>query len=139
MLWLAITLSQGPGTSLTPIDSATDSILGYLLGYGPIGIIALALGWLIFKGWRLISPVGEAQIRDAARNESRADLLAERDRLLTEKQQAEDQRDEALTIARDQLTPLLQSFVATTSVLVPILQEIIRDAPARRRRGGAGP
>jgi hypothetical protein len=135
--WLHI-LAQG-AASVSPLDSASDSVVGYILGFGPLGIVALALAWLTFKGWRLISPAGEAAMRDAARNESRADLLAERDRLLTEKQQAEDQRDEALTIARDQLTPLLQSFVATTSVLVPILQEIIRDSPARRRRGGAGP
>lgn len=139
MQWLHLLAQATPAASVTPLDSASDSVVGYVLGYGPLGVVALALAWLIFKGWRLISPAGEAQIRDAARNESRADLLAERDRILTEKQQAEDQRDEALMIARDQLMPLLVQFTATTSALLPILQEIIRDAPARRRRGGAGP
>lgn len=138
MLWLHF-IAQGVPASVTPADAASESLVGYILGFGPLGVVALALAWLTFKGWRLISPDGEAAIRKAAREESRADLVAERDRILTEKQQAEDQRDEALQVARDQLTPLLQSFVATTSVLVPILQEIIRDAPARRRRGGAGP
>jgi len=138
VLWLYV-LAQGAPTSVTPVDAASNSIVGYILGYGPLGVIALALAWLTFKGWRLVSPAELTAIREAARNESRADLLAERDRILTEKQQAEDQRDEALTVARDQLAPLLTSFTAATSALLPILQEIIRDSPARRRRGGPGP
>lgn len=132
MAWLHI-LAQA-SASVSPLDSASASVVGYILGFGPLGIVVLALAWLLYKGWRLISPAGEAAMRDAARSESRADLLAERDRILTEKQQAEEQRDEALEIARTQIAPLLQSFVASTSALVPLLQEIIRDSPSRRRR-----
>lgn len=132
----AAVLAQGPAASLTPVDSASSSVVGYLLGFGPLGIVALAMAWLLYRGWRLVPPGFEASTRDAARADARADLIAERDRILAEKQQVEDQRDDATAIARDQIAPLLTSFVATTSALVPLLQEIIRDGPARRRRGG---
>jgi len=135
----AAIISQGPGASLTPADSASSSVVGYVLGFGPLGIVALAMAWLLYKGWRLVPPGFESSVRDAARADARADLIAERDRILTEKQAVEDQRDDALTIARDQIAPLLSQFVGTTSALVPLLQEIIRDSPARRRRGGAAP
>jgi hypothetical protein len=126
LLWLAVT---GPGTSVTPIDTASDSITGYILGFGPLGIIALALAWLLFRGWRLVSPEGAATIRA----EGRADLIAERDRLLDEKHAAERERDEASKVARD-LAPLLSSFIASTGALIPILQGII--ATGRGRGGG---
>lgn len=114
-----LTLS-GPGTSVTPVDSAANSITGYVLGYGPIGILVLALGWLAFKGWRLVSPAREADVRDTAR----ADLLKELNRVLAEKAKAEEERDEALRIARDQLVPVLVAFNASVSALLPILQEM---------------
>ena len=107
MLWLAVVLSQGPGTSLSPVDSATSSITGYVLGYGPVGVIALALAWLLFRGWRLLPPGEQASIRGEARAEARTDLVAERERLLAEKQAAEEQRDDALRFTRDNVTPLL--------------------------------
>lgn len=126
---------------VTPVDAAGSSITGYLLGYGPIAVFLLALAWLMFKGWRLVPPGHEAKARDEARKDARADLLAERDRLIREKDRAEEERDEALRIARDQMVPLLSSFVATTSTLVPLLQEIVlaREPPSRRRRGGPDP
>lgn len=135
--YLAYAQSLAFDPPATPIDSATASVTGYVLGFGPLGIIALALAWVLFKNWRLISPAREAAIRA----EARADLLAERDRLLAEKREAEEQRDNALTVARDQLAPLLSNFVATTSALVPLLQEIVlsRETPGRRRRGGPDP
>lgn len=135
MVWLQL-ITQGP-SSVTPLDSATDSLIGEICSYGLLGILTLALCFLFYRGWRLVPPDFESRIRDAARMDARADLIAERDRVLTEKQAAEDQRDEALTVARDQVAPLLASFVATTSALVPILQEIIRNSP-RRRRGDDG-
>ena len=76
MTWLAFTLShQALGSSVTPVDAATGSIVGYVLGYGPLGIAALALAYLLFRGWRLLSPTREAELRAAARDEGRADLL----------------------------------------------------------------
>ena len=127
MLWLTIALAQGPGTSVTPVDGATESVLGYLLGFGPLGIGFVALAWLLYKGWRLVPPAGAAAIRE----EGRADLISERDRLIAEKHAAEQQRDEAMKVARD-LAPLLSTFISSTGALIPILQGIIAD----RRRGG---
>ena len=125
MLWLAVT---GPGTtSITPADALTSSILGYLFGYGPLGIGFVALAWLFYKGWRLVSPEGAEAIRQAGR----ADLIAERDRLLQEKHEISGQRDEAMKVARD-LAPLLSTFISSTGALIPILQGII----AQGRRGG---
>jgi hypothetical protein len=127
-LWLADALAQGPGTSVTPVDGATDTVVGYLLGYGPLGICFVAVCWLWYRGYRLMSP----QAVTAIREEGRADLITERDRILGEKHAAEQQRDEASKIARD-LAPLLSSFIASTGALIPILQGIIADG---RRRGG---
>lgn len=140
MLWLAAALAQGPGTSVSPVDAASSSIVGYVLSYGPVGIVALALGWLLFRGWRLISPSGETAIRGSAR----ADLIAaqdrmirerdaERDRILGEKHEAERQRDEAMRLAQDQLIPLLLSFTSATQSLLPLLQNLIS------QRGGGSP
>jgi hypothetical protein len=131
VLWLAWTLSQGPGTSVTPVDSASSSVVGYLLGYGPIGVAALALAWLTFKGWRLMSPAREDAIRTGARAEARADLEKELARTIARAEHAEDQRDEALRVARDQMVPLLSSFTSTTGALIPLLQEVVRAQEGR--------
>lgn len=138
---LASVLAGGPPASVTPIDSGADSIVGYILSYGVLGVVFLALAWLMFKGWRLVPRDYEARIRADARTEARADLAAERDRVLAEKRQAEEQRDEALAFARDQLTPLLISFTSSTQALMPLLQNLVgqRDPPQRRRRGGPDP
>jgi hypothetical protein len=139
VLWLPLAahgltvLAQAPGTSLTPIDSASESVVGYILGFGPLGIVALAMAWLLLRGWRLVPPGFESSVRDAARADARADLIAERDRIITEKQQVEDQRDEALQVARDQLLPLLVNFTASTQALLPILQgQVAQGKPLRR-------
>ena len=131
MTWLAYMLTQAPGTSVSPIDSAGSSIVGYLLGFGPLGIMALAMGWLFFKGWRLVSPAREAEITADARAQARADLEKELARTLAEKQHAEDQREEALKVAREQVAPLLIQFNGTVTALLPLLQELVR-----RREGG---
>jgi hypothetical protein len=131
MQWLAFTLSQGPGTSVSPVDAATTSITGYVLGFGPLGVIALAMAYLIFKGWRLMSPAREAEILSTARAEARADLEKELAREITGKTHAEDQRDEALRIAQTQIAPLLLQFNGTVAALLPLLQELVR----RRENG----
>jgi hypothetical protein len=69
VLWLHF-VAQGP-SSLTPIHNASDSIIGCILGYRPLGLFALVLGWLLFKGWRLTPRDLEARIRDAARADAR--------------------------------------------------------------------
>lgn len=138
MQWLALPFAD---PSVTPVDSAAASVVGYVLSYGPVGLCALTLAWLMFRGWRLVPQDFEARIRADARTEARADLMAERDRVIAEKQQAQEQRDEALAVARDQLTPLLISFTSSTQALMPLLQTLVgqRDPPQRRRRGGPDP
>jgi hypothetical protein len=120
VLWLAWSYSQGP-TSLTPVDSATSTIVGYITSFGVLGIVALAFafGWL---------KSGRTSERDRAtlRAEARSDLEAELARVIAEKKQAEEQRDEALKVARDQVVPILGSFTSTTAALIPLLQEVVR-------------
>jgi hypothetical protein len=115
--WLAILASSG----VTPVDYAADSITGYILGFGPIGIIALAFAFRWIVPGRSVEKAVEQ-----ARTEARADLIAERDRLLEEKREAEEQRDEQLKIAQTQLVPLLVNFTATTTALIPLLQQAVR-------------
>jgi hypothetical protein len=120
------------GSSVGPIDNAASSIVGYILSYGPLGIVVLAFAF------RFIVPRGTV---DEARKEARTDLIAERDRLLEEKRDAEDQRDEALKVAREQVIPLLINFTSATQSLLPLLQGLItqheRNPPhPLSRRGG---
>jgi hypothetical protein len=130
--WLSFVAQGAPG-SATPIDQATASLVSYVVSFGVLGVFALLAGWLLLRGWRLVSPAELAAIRKAAREESRADLIAERDRILAEKQQAEDQRDEAMQVATSQLVPLLISFTATTQALLPLLQSLV--SQGRRAAG----
>jgi hypothetical protein len=125
--WLAFTLSQGPGTSVTPVDATTTSIVSYILGFGPIGIIALAFAF------RFIVPRSAV---DEAKDQARADLVKENQRLIAEKAHAEEQRDDALRVANEQIVPLLMAFNASVSALLPILQEMAGRTGGHERRPG---
>lgn len=102
--------------SVTPVDAATGSIVGYVLGFGPIGIIALAFAF------RFIVPKSAV---DEAKDQARRDLVEENKRLIEEKSKAEEARDDALKIAQTQIVPLLVTFNATVSALLPLLQELV--------------
>lgn len=102
--------------SVTPVDSATGSLVGYILGYGPIGIIALAFAF------RFIVPRSAV---DEAKEQARRDLVEENKRLIAEKTHAEESRDDALRIAQEQIVPLLVTFNATVAALLPLLQELV--------------
>jgi hypothetical protein len=122
----------------TPAEATAGSITGYLLGYGPIGLFLVIMSWLFFKGWRLIPPAREAEIRATARDEGRADLLKEIDRITGKLEHAEEQRDDAQQFTTSQLVPLLVQFTGATSALIPLLQELVRhreagDLDLRRR------
>ena len=47
---------------------------------------------------------------------------------------AEEQRDDALKVAREQLVPALVAFNATMAALVPLLQEMVRGQEDRGER-----
>ena len=100
---------------MSPVDAASGSIISYLLGYGPIGVIAIAFAL------RLIVPKGTV---DDAVERARADLVAENKRLLEEKQHAEEQ----LQATASRTVPLLENFVQATGTLIPILQGLVRYA-----------
>lgn len=119
MGWLPYILAS---TEVTPLGTAASDIVSYILGYGAIGVIALAFAF------RYIVPRGAVEA-------ARADLIAENKRLREEKAHAEEQRDEALRIARDQVVPLLISFNSTTGSLLPLLQEIVRYREVERGHG----
>lgn len=87
------------------------------LNYGVLGLFVVA----VLMGWVWAKPAVDR-------------LIAERDRLIVEKQKAEEQRDAAIAIAQDKLVPLLTTFVSTTQTLIPLLQEIVRDGGDDRRR-----
>ena len=112
--------------SVSPVDSATGSVVGYILGFGPIGIIALAFAF------RFIVPRSAV---DEAKEQARRDLVEENKRLIAEKTHAEESRDDALRIAQEQVVPLLVTFNATVAALLPLLQELV----SRREGNGRGP
>jgi hypothetical protein len=111
-------------TNVTPISTITGDLVSYILGYGVLGIVALALAF------RFLVP---AKALDQMRETARADLVEENRRLLARAEKAEAQRDDALRIAQDQLIPLLTSFTVTSQALIPLLQGLVRDQEGRRR------
>ena len=124
MLWPSVVATFA--ASVNPVDSATGSVVGYILGFGPIGIIALAFAF------RFIVPRSAV---DEAKEQARRDLVEENKRLIAEKTHAEESRDDALRIAQTQIVPLLVSFNATVAALLPLLQELV----SRREGNGRGP
>ena len=109
MPWLPYVLA----TDSVPIGSAVGDIVSYILGYGVLGVVAVAMAF------RYLVPKGGVEA-------ARADLLRELERVRAEKTHAEEQRDEALKIATEQIVPLLTSLTATSSALLPLLQELVR-------------
>jgi hypothetical protein len=109
-------------SSVSPVGAAASDIVTYVLGYGVLGIA------VVMFALRVIVPRSAV---DDARAQARVDLLEENRRLIAEKTRAEEQRDEALRIAQTQLVPLLTSFTATTTALLPLLQELVsmRESP----------
>jgi hypothetical protein len=95
--------------AVSPLSSVAGDITTYVLGFGPLGI------GVVLYTMRVIVP-GKAI--DEAREQARADLLKENDRLIAE-------RDAAVQAAHD-LVPLLTSFVATSQSLIPLLQDLVR-------------
>ena len=127
MQWLASAFTQGPGSSVTPIDTATSDIISYILGYGVLGIAA------VLFVLRIIVPRSAV---DEAKDQARRDLVEENKRLITEKQHAEEGRDDALRIAQTQIVPLLVSFNATVAALLPLLQELVSRREGHDRGNG---
>ena len=125
-MWLTILLTTMPGSEVTPIGQATGDLVSYILGYGVLGVVAIAFAF------RYIVPRGAVEA-------ARADLIAELERVREEKAHAEEQRDEALKIAQTQLVPLLASFTATSSALLPLLQEVVRYREDYNRAPAPGP
>lgn len=122
MPWLAFLAA-----SVTPVDSATASIVSYILGFGPIGIIALAFAF------RFIVPRSAV---DEAKEQARRDLVEENKRLIAEKAHAEESRDDALRVAQTQIVPLLVTFNATVAALLPLLQEMVSRREGHDRGNG---
>jgi hypothetical protein len=100
------------------VSVATQTILGY----GVLGVLALALAWITWKG----SFVPQRRVDDLLAA-ARADLLRELESVHVELGKTQEQRDAAMKMATEQLVPLLTSFVATSQSLIPLLQELVRN------------
>lgn len=122
--------ASGP-TDVSPVDTITSSVVGYWLSLGATGIISAVLFWLYIWPGKQAAKI---------RAEGRADVLEENQRLreqlaATEARgaaalaKAEDQRDEALSIAQERIVPLLANFVAVSGGLTPLLQQIVAMQP----------
>jgi hypothetical protein len=122
-------LADAPGSGGDVLGAAAQQVLGY----GVTGAVALVLAWIVWKG----SFVPQKRV-DEMIAASRADLLREIERLVTEKEKVEAQLAENLRFARDDLAPILFQFNASTSSLLPILQRVVQNADDNsfpRRRG----
>jgi hypothetical protein len=145
---VAVHAGLSPWTPAVPFlaegtPSSGSDVLGAaaqtILGFGVLGVVALALAWIVYKG----KFIPQERV-DALIEASRADLLREIERLAAditglraELTKTQDQRDAALKFGTDQLAPLLFEFTGATRSLLPILLDLTRgrddDAPSRRR------
>jgi hypothetical protein len=112
-------------SSVSPLGAASGDIVTYILGYGVVGVgaVLFALGYIVPK-----------PVKDSAVAAARADVVAENERLRTALARAEEQRDDALRVARDTVVPLLTTFNATVASLLPILQDVVREQEDRGHR-----
>lgn len=108
-------------------DSVPQELAPYL-NYGTLGLLVVA----IFFGWVWAKPSVDRVL--AAKDEAILRLVEERDRLITERDQAEEQAAAAVAIAQEKLVPLLVTFTSITQTLIPLLQEIVREERDDRRR-----
>lgn len=111
--------------AVTPADSAAGNLVTYILGYGVLGIVAVAFAF------RFIVPARSA---DKERDQARADLIEENRRLLARAEKAETQLAESQRAAQEQFIPLLGSFTAATQSLIPLLQAQVRYREAGHER-----
>lgn len=111
---------SNPPTDVTPVDAFANSAIGYWLAGGTPAIVAFVLFWLYVWPGKLARKI---------RDEARADLAAENQRLREALTHAEHQRDEAMGIANEKLLPLLSNFVAITGGMVPVLQQVVALQP----------
>lgn len=90
-------------------DTPTGSVdpISLIIGYGPLGAI-IVLG---IMGFIYLKP-------------SVTDLKAERDRLIAERNKADDQRDAMAETFQKELLPVLTKFLTTTEALLPLLQRV---------------
>lgn len=102
--------TPGPVTSLN-----AGEIFSFAFSALDLGVAGLML--LLFIQGKLHSSDELDHEREARREE----LAHEREA----RKKAEDQRDEALRVATDQVVPLLTTFNASVSALLPILQGIV--------------
>lgn len=122
MPWAALAyFATGP--SATFPTSAAD-LFQIILGALNVGVCGL-VAWLFIAG-RIHSDSEIGRVTEALK---RAEERAAR---------AEQQRDEALTVATTQIAPILGNFVSTSQALIPLLQDLVRqrDWFDRQQRGG---
>lgn len=119
-LTLLMLVLPGEGPAVSPVDTVTNTVVGYWLSFGAVAVVGAVLFWQY--QWP-----GKARLR--IRDEARADLAAENQRLREALAHAEHQRDEAMGIANEKLLPLLANFVAITGGMVPVLQQVVALQP----------
>jgi hypothetical protein len=114
--WLSYLAAAQGGQPLSGAD-----IVQYVITAVNLGVLGIVF-WLFVQGKiHSDSEIGR--------------LTTENTRLIAEKAKSEDQRDEALKVAREDIVPLLTSFTATTSALLPLLQDLVRRQEERRGDG----
>jgi len=99
-----------------------SSIVSNIIASAGAGTAIMVVLFLTGMAWTKSSVDEIKRQRDAAEQRAKA---------------AEEQRDEALKLATDKMVPLLANFVSVTTVLIPLLQQVVasQEHSERHTRG----
>lgn len=121
--------------AVSPLDAAQGDIVSYVLGFGPLGVIALALGWVLYRGTFTRTSAHDAEVRQlredhaaetARREAAHATEIAA---LRADRQKSDDARDAAVKMITDTMFPLVSAFNTSIGSLMPILQRLVSQPP----------
>ena len=123
-----LVLASGPGTDLTPIDSAANSVTAYWLSFGAVSVVGLVL-FLVFlwPGWL------RKQMTEAARADLLTRITEQAAEITGLRQDLKDSRAETKELqdfVRGQFVPGITSFTDVAKTLIPILQAQIQSRGA---------
>ena len=132
MPWLATAVPYLGGN--VPLGGPGEGIAGYLLGYGPLGVVTVILAWVLYRGIFVTSKSADKALADAAGRER--ERAGEWKALYLDEVTGHQKTRDALALANSRAESAAQETAAITRSLV---ESATRRDRERLRPGKAPP